>query len=49
MSVGIKIAIPYFEAKNLDLLDEQEKIIVEKVLEDKVLIKKYCYITQISR
>jgi len=49
MSVGIKIAIPYIEAQNMELLDNQNHIIIDKVLEDKELVKQYCTITHIKR
>ena len=49
MSVSLRIEIPYIEAKNNELLDNENHIIIDKFLQNKDWIKKYCLISGIRR
>ena len=49
MSVTLKVEIPYIVAKNNELLDSEDHIIIEKFLQNKDLVKKYCSIVDIIR
>lgn len=49
MSATMRIEIPYNRAKELELLDYNDTIIIEKILDSKEYVQSYCTLVSIRR